>query len=68
MIPRVEMHQTASVMMGDRIVKCISTLSNDNKGGIHQMESANSQGEIANIDECNGIFMNMLKSHELIVK
>ena len=29
---------------------------------------SNSQGEIANIDECNGIFMNMLKSHELIVK
>ena len=62
-------------MMGDRIVKCISILPNDNKGGIHQMESAkkkncesNSQGEIANIDECNGIFMNMLKSHELIVK
>ena len=23
---------------------------------------------IANIDECNGIVMNMLKSHELIVK
>ena len=70
MIPRVGMHQTASVMMGDRIVKCISTLLNDNKGGIHQTESArncelNSQGEIANIDECNGIFMNMLKSHEL---
>ena len=73
MIPRVGMHQTASVMMGDRIVKCISTLPNDNKVGIHQMESArnrelNSQGEIANINECNGIFMNMLKSHELIVK
>ena len=73
MIPRVGMHQTASVMMGDKIVKCISTLPNDNKGGIHQTESArncelNSQGEIANIDECNGIFMNMLKSHELIVK
>ena len=73
MIPRVGMHQTASVMMGDRIVKCIRTLPNDNKGGIHQTESArnrelNSQGEIANIDECNGIFMNMLKSHELIVK
>ena len=73
MIPRVGMHQTASVMIGDRIVKCISTLPNDNKGGIHQTESAincelNSQGEIANIDECNGIFMNMLKSHELIVK
>ena len=73
MIPRVGMHQTASVMMGDRIVKCISTLPNDNKGGLHQTESAinselNSQGEIANIHECNGIFMNMLKSHELIVK
>ena len=73
MIPRVGMHQTASAMMGDRIVKCINTLPNDNKGGIHQTESAkncelNSQGEIANIDECNGIFMNMLKSHELIVK
>ena len=73
MIPRVGMHQTASVMMGDRIVKCISTLPNDNKGGIHQTESVgncelNSQGEIANIDECNGIFLNMLKSHELIVK
>ena len=71
MIPRVGMHQTASVMMGDRIVNCISTLPNDNKGGIHQMELArncklNSQGEIANNDECNGIFfMNMLKSHEL---
>ena len=73
MIPRVGMHQTASIMMGDRIVKCISTLPNDNKGGIHQTESArncelNCQGEIANIDEYNGIFMNMLKSHELIVK
>ena len=70
MIPRVGMHQTTSVMMGDRIIKCISTLANDNKGGIHQTESAinyefNSQGEIANIDECNGIFTNMLKSHEL---
>ena len=59
-------------MMEDRIVKCISILPN-NKGGIHQMVSArncesNSQGEIANIDECNGIVMNMLKSHELIVK
>ena len=55
MIPRVGMHQTASVMMGDRIVKCISTLPNDNKDRIHQTESArncelNSQGEIANID------------------
>ena len=73
MIPRVGMHQTTSVMMGYRIVKCISTLPNDNKGRIHQTESAinrelNSQGEIANIDEYNGIFMNMLKSHELIVK
>ena len=70
MIPRVRMHQTASVMMGDRIDKCISTLPNDNEGEIHQTESArncklNSQGEIANIDECNGIFMNMLESHEL---
>ena len=51
MIPRVRMHQTASVMMGDRIAKCISTLPNDNEGGIHQTESArncklNSQGEI----------------------
>ena len=73
MIPRVRMHQTTSVMMGDRIFKCISTLPNDNKGGIHQTESArncelNSQGEIENIDECNGIYMNMLKSHELIVQ
>ena len=72
MIPRVGMDQTASFMMGDRNVKCISTLPNGNKGGIHQTESVrncelNSQGEIANIDECNGIFMNMLKSHELIV-
>ena len=61
MIPCVAMPQTESVMMGDRIVKCISTLPNDNKGGIHQTESAincelNSQGERANIDECNGIF------------
>ena len=60
-------------MMGDRIVKRIIILPNDDKGGIHQMESArncesNSQGEIANIDECNGIVMNMLKSHDLIVK
>ena len=39
MIPRVGMHQTASVMMGDRIVNCVSTLPNDNKGGIHQTES-----------------------------
>ena len=67
MIPRVGMHQTASVMMGDRIDKCISTLPNDNKGEIHQTECTrncelNSQGEITNIDECNGIFMNMLKS------
>ena len=73
MIPRVGMHQTAFAMMGDRIVKCISTLRNDNKGGIHQTEFArncesNSQGEIANIDECNGIVMNMRKSHELLAK
>ena len=38
-IPRVRVHQTTSVMMGDRIVKCVSTLPNDNKGGIHQTES-----------------------------
>ena len=61
MIPRVGIHQTASAMMEDRIVKCISTLPNDNKDEIHQTKSArncelNSQGEIANIDECNGIF------------
>ena len=70
MIPRVGTHQTTSVMMGDLIVKCKSTLQNDNKGGIHQTESArncelNSQGKIANIDECNGIFMYMRKSHKL---
>ena len=70
MIQRVGMNQTASVMMGDRIVKCRSTLLNDNMGGIHQTESSknyelNSQGEIANIDECNGIFMNMIKPHKL---
>ena len=57
-------------MMGDRIVKCISTLPNDNKGGIHQTESSrnyesNCKGEIANIEECNGIVMNMLKSLKL---
>ena len=73
MIPRAGMHQTASAMMGDKIVKCISTLPNDNNGEIHQTESAkncelNNQGEIANISACNGIFMKMLKSHELIVK
>ena len=44
-------------MMGDGIVKCISTLPNDNKGGIHETESTrncelNSHGEIANIDQC----------------
>ena len=38
MIPRVGMHQTTFVMMGDRIVNCVSTLPNDNKGGIHQTE------------------------------
>ena len=27
------------VMMGDRIFKYVSTLLNDNKGGIHQTES-----------------------------
>ena len=40
MIPRVGVHQTASAMMGDRIVKSISTLPNVNKGGIHKTESA----------------------------
>ena len=30
----------ASAMMGDRIVKRIIILPNDDKGGIHQMESA----------------------------
>ena len=70
MILHVSTHPTTSVMMGDIIVKCISTLPNDNKGGIHQTESArncelNSQGQIANIDECNGIFMCMRKSHKL---
>ena len=54
MIPHVGVHQTASVMMGDRIsdticrgapnsirhdgrpnCKCVDTLPNDNKGGIH---------------------------------
>ena len=73
MIPRVGKHQTASAMMGDRIVKCIRTLPNDNKGGIHQTEFAkncesNSQGEISNIDECNRIVMKMLKSPKFIVK
>ena len=73
MIPRAGMHQTTSDMVGDRIVKCMNTLPNDNKGGIHQTESArncelNSQGEIANIDECNRIFMKMFKYHELIMK
>ena len=56
MISHVGMHQTASIMMGDRIVKCVSTLPNDNKGGIYQTESVrcelNSQSEIVNIDEC----------------
>ena len=60
-------------MMGDRIVKYEGTLPNDNKGGIHQTESArncesNSQGEIANINGCNEIVMNILKSHELLGK
>ena len=61
MIPRVGMHQTASVMMGDRIAKCISILPNDNEGGIHQTESVrncklNSQGEVASLNVGNGIF------------
>ena len=29
----------ACVMMGDRIVKCVSTLPNDDKDEIHQKES-----------------------------
>ena len=39
MIPYVGVHQTASVMMGDRIVNFVNTLSIDNKGGIRQTES-----------------------------
>ena len=39
MIPHVGVHQTTSVMIGDRIVKCVSILPNDDKGEIHQMES-----------------------------
>ena len=34
MIPHVGVHQTTTVMMGDRIVKCVNTLPNDNKGGM----------------------------------
>ena len=56
MIPHVGVHQTASVMMGDRIVKRVSTLPNVNKGKIYQTEfvrnvNLNSQGERTNIDE-----------------
>ena len=58
MIPRVGMHQTASVIMGDRIVKCVSTLPNDkgrdSSNGIRQECELNSQGELTNIDD---IFM-----------
>ena len=43
-------------MMGDRNVKCVSTLLNDNKGEIHQTES---------IRNVNGISMYMLKSLKL---
>ena len=57
-------------MMGDRIVKLVSTLPNDNKDGIHQTEfrhkcDLNSQSEITNIDEYKWDFMYMLKSHKL---
>ena len=52
-------------MMGDRIVKCVGTLQNDNKDGIHQTCDFNSQSEITNIDECKWDFMYMLKSHKL---
>ena len=54
-IPHVGVHQTVSVMMGDRIVKCVSALLNDKKGqdlsnGICHECELNSQGEITNID------------------
>ena len=59
----------ASVMMGDRIVKCVSTLPNDNKGGFIKRNPSecdlNSQSEITNIDECKWDFMYTLKSHKL---
>ena len=70
MIPHVEVHQTTFVMMGDRIVKCVRTLPNDEKDGIHQTKSVmnvklNSQGEITNIDECKWDFVHILTSHDL---
>ena len=49
MIPHVGVHQTASVMMGDQIVKCVSTLSNDNKGEIHQTESVKNMNLIVKV-------------------
>ena len=57
-------------MLGDRIVKCVGTLPNDNKDEIHQTESVrkcdlNSQSKITNIDEYKWDFMYMLKSHKL---
>ena len=70
MIPHVGVHQTASVIMGDRIVKCVNTLPNDNKGEIHQMESIENVNWIVKVKEPtltseNEIFMYMLKSHKL---
>ena len=57
-------------MMGDRIVKCVSTLPTVNKGGIHQTESIINVNLIVKVKEPtltseNGIFMYMLKSHKL---
>ena len=62
MIPHVGMHQTASVMMGDRIVKCVDILPNEKKkgrdslNGIRHKCELNSQREITNIDECKWDF------------
>ena len=39
----------ASVMMGDRIVKCVSTLPIDNKGDIHQMKSVRNVNRIVKV-------------------
>ena len=50
MIPRVRMHQTSSVMMGDRIVKY----------------ELNSQGELTNIDEHKwDFYVYIPKSHKM---
>ena len=61
MIPRVGMYQTASVMMGDRIVKCVDIIPNEKEGrdslnGICHKCELNSQREITNIDECKWDF------------